>query len=899
MGFIHRFVFSLLCRLIRMGLSLRYRITLKGFDNVLSLTGSKSGILFLPNHPAEVDPILLIAILGPYFQPRGVVVEHFYRLKGFQKILDFCRVVPVPSMDEKANKWKKKELETTLAYIQKKITEGDHFIIYPAGRLKRTGKETIGGASFVHDILQGTEEIPCVLIRTVGLWGSSFSVARTGSSPKFGPTLARALLMLFKNGIFFSPRRALTIEFSVNPPLPKRKERLEFNRSLESWYNQYQEQEEEPLSLTPESLWNKEVQIFHPECVESFLEEEKELIVSPIIEAEVLSYLADLSKVPKESITWNAQLSLDLGLDSLDIAEIHAFLDKKYDAAQIPLGELRKVRDVLRAIVEEKTHTKERVVEKMPPLGWFEARQRKAPIFGEGSVIPEVFLWNSRRMRSYIACADGISQVLSYKKLEMGVLVLAEEFRKLPGEKIGVLLPSSCGTYSVILGLLLAGKVPVMLNWTLGQKALTHIAALGGFAIALTSKRFLDRIHLEDLGGVENTFVFLEDIKETISWKKKFVGFFRSLCSVKSILSHFNVDKDPSKIAVLLFTSGSESLPKAVPLSHENLLANQREVLVHARVRENDIMYGVLPPFHSFGFSLTGLLPLLCGLKVYYAPDPTDSLSMAADIERMHINILCLAPSFISALFSVASLQQLSSLALIVSGAEKPSFALSLFIKEHLPNTEWMEGYGITECSPVVTVGIRGENNNGVGKPLANVELKIVEVNSLEDSLALGEDGEICIRGPNVFAGYLGGGSDPFLSLDGQQWYRSGDLGHIDFEGNLHIVERLKRTVKIGGEMISLGAVEQELQKIVIEKGLCQIEKEGPILAVIPLGKETVELALCTTFPVSLEEINRSLRESGITRLVKIARIIEVAEIPVMGTGKMNYRELKEKLGVF
>ena len=328
MSAMHRFFFSVFCRLIRLLLCIRYKIEVRGLEEVSYLKGSKPGILFLPNHPAEIDPIILMAILGPKFFPRGVVVEHFYYLKGFKKILDFGRVVPVPSMEEKANKWKKKELEKTLSYIQKEMDGGENFIIYPAGKLKRSGFERIGGASFVHALLSQRDAMPAVLIRTTGLWGSSFSVGKTGETPPFGKTLAFAFKVILKNLLFFVPKRKLLIEFNVCPPLPRKEGRLEFNRALELWYNNYPEPGEELLKSVPYSIWGKEEEQILK--VHSSSDEKLVVRVSPKIEEEVVAYLSVLSKTPKEKIHQDSHLSFDLGLDSLDIAEIHGFLDKKY-----------------------------------------------------------------------------------------------------------------------------------------------------------------------------------------------------------------------------------------------------------------------------------------------------------------------------------------------------------------------------------------------------------------------------------------------------------------------------------------------------------------------------------------------------------------------------------------
>ncbi len=895
MGPVHRFFFSFFCRIVRLLLSLRYQIELKGLEDVLALKKGKSGFLFLPNHPAEIDPIIVMSILGPHFFPRSIIVEHFYQLKGFKKILDYGRVVPVPSMEEKANKWKKKELSKTFSYIKERLAAGENFMIYPAGKLKRSGIEKIGGASFVHALVSEKPDIPLVLVRTTGLWGSSFSVAKTGSTPAFGKTLFFSFKVVLKNLFLFVPKRNLVIELNAHPAIPKNEGRLEFNRALEIWYNQYPG-EEEPLLQVPYAFWSKKLEPIFQTRLEV---EQREFQSCPKIKEEVISYLSQLSKMPKEKIIEEADLAFDLGLDSLDIAEVHGFLDKKYDAAGTPLGDLKKVNDVLRAIAEKKfveplLEKEQAEISQKRMRGWFE-KKRQEPSVAPGNTIPEVFLNCAKKMSSSIACADERSGSLSYFKVKVSALILAEEFRSLPGDRIAVLLPSSVATYITILALLLAGKVPVMLNWTAGKNALNHALKIGQFQVALTSKKFLDKIHLEDLGEIEEIFVFLEEVKDSLTFTKKIGAFKKSFMSTSALLKNLGLSSDPDKMAVLLFTSGSESMPKAVPLTHRHLLENQRGAFPFSRFTANDSLYGVLPPFHSFGFSLTGLLPLLCGLKVFYAPDPTDSYKMAFDIEKMKLTVVCLAPSFIRSLFAAAQLSQLKTLTAVISGAEKYPPELPLFVKENLPFADWIEGYGITECSPVVTLHRRGTKNAGVGKPLPGISLCTVDPETLE-VLPSGSEGEICIHGPSVFNGYLGlENVNPFLWIESERWYRSGDLGYIDNEGNLHITDRLKRTVKIGGEMVSLHSIELEIERLAKENDWPR--KEGlPSFAVLPVKGEKPSLVLFAIGPITEEEVNHALRESGSGRIIKISKIVQVSEIPLTGTGKIHYRSLEVML---
>ncbi|MBX9923776.1 MAG: AMP-binding protein [Rhabdochlamydiaceae bacterium] len=890
----HRLAIQLLGCFVRLALRLRYRVKVEGLEKINSLKGSKPGVLFLPNHPAEIDPIILMSLLAPNFFPRSVIVEHFYYLKGFQFIMDLARVVPIPTMAEKANRWKEKEVAKILENLRLDLLAGENYIIYPAGKLKRSSWELLGGASFVHNLVQKNPEIPVVLVRTTGLWGSSFSAAQTGSSPRFQSVLKHALKVILKNLVFLVPKRDVLVQLEIASDLPKEASRLEFNRVLESWYNQYPFPGEEPLALIPYSRWNPNEEIPVAKAVE---EEDEEIVIPPQIESEVRAYLATLSTV--SDIRLDSHLSFDLGLDSLDIAQIYPFLDKKYGIAGLTPGSLVRVKDILKVIARKETIVISKKIEE--PSSSFpnfqEKKKRKKPSFPGGQVIPEVFLKTVSRMGSCIACADRNSGAFSYKALKRSVLVLCQKFKKLPGERVAVLLPASVASYLSILALLFAKKIPVMLNWTAGTKALSHAVKQGAFQSVITSKKFLDKIPLEDLTEIEDLFVFLEDVKTSINWKEKIRGLWMSFLSPRIIMKKLAISSDPEQMAVLLFTSGTEALPKAVPLTHRQILMNQKGSLDTADIKAEDSFYSVLPPFHSFGFSLTGILPLLFGIKVFYGPDPTDSRQMSLDIEQSQASVFCCAPSFVRSLIVEATEEQLKSIKLLVVGAERMPPDLLESIQKKLEHVILVEGYGITECAPVVTIQRMNGEKKGVGEPISGVHICIVDPVSLE-LLEQGSEGEVWISGCCVFDGYLGGSSDPFVYKDGTKWYRSGDLGRVDEDGSLYITDRLKRMMKIGAEMVSLGGVESELLSMAKHHNWISSSQEGPPLAVVSRddGNQKAEIVLFTTFSVSKELINQILRGTGFGRIVKISEIVQVEEIPLTGTGKTHHRTLEERL---
>lgn len=515
----------------------------------------------------------------------------------------------------------------------------------------------------------------------------------------------------------------------------------------------------------------------------------------------------------------------------------------------------------------------------------------------EGKTIPEAFLRNCDRMGKAVACADMRSGVMTYPQLKMRALLIADYIRKMPGDTIGIMLPASVAANLLILAVQLAGKVPMMINWTIGPRHLESVASLSKVKTILTAWSFIDKLENVDLTPIEEQLLMLEDLRREISLGAKLKAFFLSKWPAERLLKKLKLDKlTEESQAVLLFTSGTESMPKGVPLSHKNILSNDRAALEGLLIYSDDVLLGMLPPFHSFGFTVTGLLTLLSGIRIAFSPDPTDGKRLARAIERWGATILCGPPTFLKAIMKAASPEQLRTVRLCFSGAEKVPPDLLALMAPFGGEEFFIEGYGITECSPVLTFNRQGKPHRGVGLPAQGVELLIVHPETFEP-LPVGTQGLILARGPNVFSGYLNPSvSSPFIEVKGLPWYKTGDLGFLDEEGALTISGRLKRFVKIGAEMISLAAVEDGLLQVGLEKGW-PVGHEGPALAVS--AKEVVgekpRFYLFTKLELDLEEVNKALKDAGFSNLVKFSEIFRLPDIPVMGTGKINYRLLESE----
>lgn len=889
---------------IKKCLAVRYDIKVKGLDRIAKKNLKKeSGILFLPNHPAEIDPVIVQSLLVKNFAPRPLVVEHFYYMPGMHFFMRLVRAFPIPHVETTANQWKVKQVNQAFETIKEGLKSGENFLIYPSGALKKEGHEAIGGNSFIHKIIQEYPEVKIVLIRTTGLWGSCFSRALTGEVPNFWKQALSKIKIVLRNGIFFVPKRKVEVEFSIDPEgFPREGSRLDINKYLETWYNQYTNDQgqmvsEEPLKLVS-YVRGKEV---YPEI--SVKKEEKskktyvfrkKIDVPAPIKASVLAKIAELAEMPKEQIQENQHLANDLGLDSLDAANIFTFLDTEYNIRDLKQESIETVLDVMYAAAGQ-VKIEERK-EPEPSQTWPKEDDRPRSERPEGDTLQEAFLRICDRMGSHAACADAMSGILTYKRLKLAALILSQKIKKQPGEYVGMMLPSSVGAYLAIFAALLAGKIPVMLNWTVGVRTLDHAAQLLGLKVVLSSGKFLSKVDSLDMGELEKAIVTLEDLKHSITLKDKLYGMYLSFFKAKSLLKKLRLHKtirqdDP---AVVLFTSGTENYPKGVPLSHKNILENQRAAAATLQFIKEDIFYGVLPPFHSFGFSVTGTFPILSGIRVFYAPDPTNAKGMARDVYHWKATIFCCAPTFFKNLFIVASPKNLQSVRWFVTGAERAPKEFFESVEKLGPGHQVVEGYGITECSPIVTATRPDKPCKGVGYPLPNLDVIIVHQET-DEVLPRHKIGEICIHGPSVFAGYIGAAKDPFLNIDGKKYYKSGDLGRFDESGCLIIEGRLKRFIKIGGEMVSLNALEEELLEIARKNEWIKEVIEGPALSIGVNEKlEKPAIILFTAFPVTRDQVNMGLRESGFGRIMKISEVRQLPEIPLNSTGKTNFRKLNE-----
>ncbi len=863
-------------------MGLRYQVTVTGLDQLQG----RDGVLILPNHPAEIDPVIISSSLWDTLRPRPVVIESMYNLPLLRPIMQLVRAIPMADMEFESGPFKRRRIERALAEISEALRRGENILIYPSGRLSVRGDERIGGNSGIQTLLRSSPSCNVALVRIRGLYGSIFSKALTGGeTPPVAATLAHGFRILAKNLVFFTPKRHVTVDIVVNPPdFPRGADSLTINRYLEAFYNS---PTPEQATLVSHMRWRQELPTLRPPADEARALEE----VPEDIKQRILQHISSAAEVPLETISANTRLGDDLGMDSLTTAELLLWLDREFEVNDIELSEILTVGSLMRAAAGQLGSGRPRHILTVPATWTSTAPRRPPPQLDIAATLPEAFLKTALRMGDNAALGDERTGAVDWKQLKVGALVLARRIRSLPGHHIGILFPASVAGSMVTMATMLAGKVPVLLNWTAGKRALLHACDSTETQTIITARSFLDIVPT-DLDYLEDRFLFLEDLKSSLSLREKFSAKRLAGESTSQILSACGLAAlAPEAPAVVLFTSGSEALPKGVPLSHRNILTNIRGILDAFQFNREDVLLGFLPPFHSFGLTVCSLVPMVTGLRVAYHPNPQEARRIAKAVSAWSATLMAGTPTFLRSIYKAGGGTLLASLRALVSGAERAPEELFTLIHSTTPSATLLEGYGITECSPVVSITRLDEEKKGVGRPLLGVAILIVNPDTLQ-AVPPGMQGLVLIQGPSVFSGYLDPQLDPFIELNGNRWYNSGDLGRIE-EGQLVITGRLKRFIKIAGEMVSLAAVEEALSVSLAT------ESEQASIAVLARGAEgetRPQLVAFAACDLTTERANQIIRAAGFPNLVHITEVKRITALPLLGSGKTNYQELKRAL---
>lgn len=867
--------------ILRKILSLRYNVKIVGLDKIKQNTHT----LFLPNHPSHFDPLILTTHLWPRFAPKPMAIEYCFFVPVMQTILKFVGAFPVPNFDEGFSPFKARRMEKVLEDAGNSLGGGDNLVIYPAGNLMRSTDDVIGGASGVHVLLNNHKETQIVLVRTKGMWGSSGSTAYSGGvSPQPMPLIKRCAKVLLQNFVFFTPRRKVVIEFHVAPSdLPLFGDKMDFNRYLDKWYNIDGYEEVNKVSY----------KFYTRDFLDVEGKQQANFDISSVdedLQDEICQKLAQAASIDPYQVSPSQHLSNDLGLDSLDRSDILAWMEDEYDVKDAIITELQTVGNVMEIchLKHGKLEVSDVEIHTMKSI-----RKRPKPFLPKGNTLGECFLNCCDKMIGTTSISDEATGTLGYGKMKTMTLALSLVIGEIPDKRIGIMLPASVGADLLVFACILAGKTPVMMNWTLGSFNLSKVVEVSGVTKVLTSMKFVDKLGDIDLEVLDDTFIFMEHLKkEHLSSVKLFKSLLISRLPTKSLMTYLGISEVKSEDeAIILFTSGSEAVPKGVPLSHKNILTNVHDGVSEFEYQADDVIFGFLPPFHSFGLVITTVLPCICGIRTIYYPNPTEARRIAKGIHSNSATLTYGTPTFLSAIFKAADYEQLQSLRALKAGAEKAPDSLFNLVDQK-SNARIIEGYGITECSPILSMNRMEKETSGVGYAFPSVKIKTVHPDTME-AIPKDEIGLILVQGDSIFYGYLGKDAvDPFFHDDEGKWYITGDLGFFSEDGAIQLAGRKKRFIKIAGEMISLPSIES---KLLLK---WPHSEDGPIIAVEALEIENSKPVIClfTTVHLTIGEANEQLKTSGMGNLSKITHVENIKSVPVLGTGKTDYKALKKML---
>lgn len=478
------------------------------------------------------------------------------------------------------------------------------------------------------------------------------------------------------------------------------------------------------------------------------------------------------------------------------------------------------------------------------------------------------------------ALTDGDGKEFSYKEITRAAFALGGALARMttPKERVGILLPTGAGAIIAFFALLSRGRVPAMLNFTSGSRNLLAACKAAEVTKIITAKKFIDIAGLEKLVGELSAgaeIIQLEDVKEALTWRDKALAIVGPvLPSLTTASPHFD---DPG---VILFTSGTEGAPKGVALSHRNILANTEQISAHVTLLPTDIFFNPLPTFHCYGLTAGALWPILNGHPVVMHPSPLQVKIIPKRILETGSTVLFATDTFLSQYMRASADGAMSSLRIAVCGAERVRDETRQAAERRF-GFEVLEGYGVTEGSPVLAANQPGDIRSGtVGQMLPGIETRLEPVEGLENA------GRLHVRGPNIMRGYLTADQPGVILPPEDGWHDTGDVVAIDERGYVSIRGRLKRFAKIGGEMVSLAVVENCASAVWPDN--------LHAAAILPDPRKGEQIILITDRHDAPRGVLLAWAQGhGVAELAVPKTLVSVDEVPVLGTGKIDYLKVK------
>ena len=875
-------------KLMKFFIRLRYRVNITW----LELLDEKWSKLILPSHVALMDPVIMFAFLWEKKWLSPVVTEDYFNIPVLKQIFKSIWAISVPDLTKNS---KDLDASVIVADAIKALENDRNILLYPQWALARQGFQSIVGKKTAFLISQAAPKDTKILTVTIRwLWWSRSSRAWTWKAPNLALFVVKWLRFVIWNLFLLVPKRKVEIEIKDSTALLHKVEKKwldAFNQELEKIYNA--KWEEKLNYLTGLCWYNTTKYHKEPAVIQWSIKDLKKSSFNwnADVPADILNKITAIVKKIKPEFTgkiWlDTNLILECFFDSLDMAELKSTVQSAFsNASNPPLLDLKTVWDVAMMAVWHSATTEE-----MKPCEWKYSGDSKLiyahikDLINKESTVLTLMKESLKINKSDGFCYDSIFGVQSRNDFLIKAYLIADLLKKMPWERIAIMLPSLSATSLLVVWCYLAKKIPVMLNWTQSEEAFAHCIKSQNVQVILTAKSFFQKVQTPWLQKYKMTF--FEDVLKDISLVQKLTAVCKAMC--------FKIPTDISKIAVVLFTSWSESLPKTVELTHENILNDLLWAAGVVWIKNSDVEICYLPPFHSFGFALWIVMPLISWARIVFTPDPNDSKTIADLIGHTKSTFLCSTPTFLNGIVQIAKDDQLKSLRIAIVWAEKCPKELFTNFSKKSPNATIIEWYGITECSPVIAVNPFKRNAEikrwTVWLPILGQTVKILDLDTHKEQPAK-KEWMIYVSWLNIFGWYVDKKLEsPFEEFDGKKWYKTWDLWYLDKDGYLTISWRLKRFVKIAWEMISLPAIE-----IVLARKWKHSDGTECLAVEAQENDWAVKLTLFTTEKLWTNEVNDYLHSQWVTNLVSIASIMQLKEIPMLGTWKVDHVQLKSIL---
>lgn len=493
------------------------------------------------------------------------------------------------------------------------------------------------------------------------------------------------------------------------------------------------------------------------------------------------------------------------------------------------------------------------------------------------------FVETAKRFGKKVAIIDRtLNRRLTYSKALIGSLILSEKFKAYDPGFLGIMLPTSAGAVLSTVGALMSGRVPVMINYSTGAEQNAEYAQKKcDFRTIITARALLEKVKCPVIPGM----VFLEDIMKEVTLRNKLSALIKSRLPLPLLLRMIHGGREDDDV-VILFTSGSEKEPKAVELTHENIVSNVESISSMLEISHEDTFLANLPYFHIFGQTGNLWAPLYHGMTFVTYANPIDYKAICDIVREERCTLMVGTPSFLWGYVRKSEPGDFKSVRIALTGADKcPDALRAEFREKH--SIELLEAYGATETSPGISVNTPSANKPGsVGRPIPGVKVRIEHYETGEQCKP-GEIGKILVQGKNVMKGYFDDFEQTTLHIR-HGWYDTGDMGYMDEDGYLWHVGRLKRFLKIGGEMVSLIRVENVLEQFLPPDVLCCVVE-------VPDHVKGAKIVAAVTHPLDEKTTLKRMAEH-LPNIALPRQFVVLGELPKMASGKIDFRKITDSV---